>query len=141
MKTARQNEAAKWGLIAAGTLVVWLPAASRAINTVAPSTPAASQDAPAVQNAAAARFSAGVGDILKMVDAKVDAEVIKAYVKNSPTAYNPSATEIIALKDRGVGPEILTALLQRGAEEMVVPDPTALVVQRHDKEVAPLQGL
>ena len=50
------------------------------------------------------------------MDAKVDAEVIKSYVKNSPTAYNPSVTEIIALKDHGVAPEVLTAMLQRGAE-------------------------
>ena len=28
-----------------------------------------------------------------MVEAKVDPEVIKTYIKNSPTAYNPSATE------------------------------------------------
>jgi len=41
-------------------------------------------------------------EILKMVDAKVDAEVIKAYIQVSQVAYSPSATEIIALKDRGV---------------------------------------
>ena len=77
---------------------------------------AVSQGAAAAPTAPAARYSPGIADIVKMVDAKVDAEVIKTYIKNSPTAYNPSATEIIALKDHGVGPEILTAMLQRGAE-------------------------
>jgi hypothetical protein len=116
MKTACRSEAAKWGLIAAGALMIWAPVASKAINTVAPATAAASEDAPGVQNAPAAQFSAGVGDILKMVEAKVDPEVIKAYISSSPIAYNPSAAEIIALKDRGVGSEILTAMLQHGAE-------------------------
>ena len=71
---------------------------------------------PRAQNAPVARFSPGVADIVKMVDAKVDPEVVKTYIQNSPTAYNPSATEIIALKDHGVGSDILTAMLQHGAE-------------------------
>jgi hypothetical protein len=95
-----------------GAVVLWVPAASRAINAV-------SQEVAAGQTVPAARSSPGVADIVRMVDAKVDAEVIKTYIKNSPTAYNPNATEIIALRDRGVGPEILTAMLQRGAEVRV----------------------
>ena len=116
MKTARRSEAWKWGLLAAGVLGVWVPVASGAINTVTPTAAASGQETPGVQNAPAAGLSPGVADILKMVDAKVDPEVIKTYINNSPTAYNPSATEIIALKDRGVGSEILTAMMQHGAE-------------------------
>ena len=100
----------------AGALVLGAPVTSRAINAVAPATDAAGQDAPAAQNVPAARFSPGVADIVKMVEAKVDAEVIKTYIQNSPTAYSPSATEIIALRDHGVAPDILTAMLQHGAE-------------------------
>src|SRR5258706_4345958 len=65
---------------------------------------------------AAARYSAGIAEILKLVDAKIDAEVIKAYIKSSPIAYNPGATEIISLKDRGVSSDNLSALLQQGDE-------------------------
>src|SRR5262249_44112042 len=54
--------------------------------------------------------SAGVSDVLKMVDAKVDAGVIKAYIQNSSTAYNPSANEIVALKQHGVSDDVLTAM-------------------------------
>src|SRR5437764_62659 len=43
-------------------------------------------------------FSPGIRDVLKMVDAKVDPEVIKSYIKNSSAAYNPTAAEIIDLK-------------------------------------------
>jgi len=103
----------------AGTLVLCAPVASRAINAATPATGAVNQSVAAPPTAPAARYSPGVTDIIKMVDAKVDAEVIKTYIKNSPTAYYPSANEIIALKDRGVGPEILTAMLQRGAEVRV----------------------
>src|ERR1039458_8096993 len=123
MKTTKQSEGLKGHQIKAwlmaGTLVLCAPVASRAINAVTPATGAVDQGVAAPQTAPAARCSPGVADIVKMVDAKVDAEVIKTYIKNSPTAYNPSANEIIALKDRGVGPEILTAMLQRGAEMRV----------------------
>jgi hypothetical protein len=61
-------------------------------------------------------FSPGVRDILKMLDAKVDTEVINAYIKNAPIAFNPSAAEIIALKKHGVPDELITGLILRGAE-------------------------
>src|SRR5438067_13277482 len=68
------------------------------------------------QVSAGARFSPGIAEILKMADAKVDVGVIKAYIRNSPTAYNPTANEIVVLKERGLSDEILTAMLQRGGE-------------------------
>jgi hypothetical protein len=61
-------------------------------------------------------FSRGVNDILKMLDAKVDPAVIRAYINNSTTAFNPTAQEIIGLKRRGVPDELITAMIQRGAE-------------------------
>ena len=123
MKTTNVGEAGKghqfkaWLML--GALVLCTPVPSRAINAVAPAPGAGGQGVATSQTAPVVRFSPGVADVVRMVDAKVDAEVIKSYIKNSPTAYNPSATEIIALKDRGVGPEILTAMLRRGAEVRV----------------------
>jgi len=61
-------------------------------------------------------FSPGIRDIVKMLDAKVDVGVIQSYIKHSPTAFNPTASEIIELKQRGVPDELVTALIQRGAE-------------------------
>src|ERR1019366_4228796 len=123
MKTAKQIAVMKGHQIKAwllaGALVLCGPITSRAINATAPAAGVGSQGEAAAQTAPATRYSPGVADIVKMVDAKVDAQVIKTYIKNSPTAYYPSANEIIALKDRGVGPEILTAMLQRGAEVRV----------------------
>jgi hypothetical protein len=57
-----------------------------------------------------------VADVLKLAEAKVDPEVIKAYVRTSPTPYNLSATEIIALKEHGISSDILTAMIQHGGE-------------------------
>ena len=120
MKTTKERVSANgpriraW--VAAGALVVCAPLTSMAINAVSPDTGGYSPDAKVAQPVPTPRYSPGVADIVKLVDAKVDAEVIKTYIKNSPTAYNPNATEIIALKDRGVAPEILAAILQHGAE-------------------------
>ena len=61
-------------------------------------------------------YSAGVADIIKMLDAKVDAPVILAYIQNSTIPYNPEATELIALKEHGASTETLVAVLHRGDE-------------------------
>ena len=61
-------------------------------------------------------YSAGIADIIKLLDAKVDAPVILAYIQNSPIPYNPEATELIALKDHGASTETLVALLHHGDE-------------------------
>src|SRR6516164_1030360 len=61
-------------------------------------------------------FTPALRDILKMVDAKVDPNVIKAYIKNAPIAYNPTASEIIALKQHGVPDELIATVLERGGE-------------------------
>jgi len=61
-------------------------------------------------------YSAGIADILKMTDAGVGTEVVEAYVRNSATPYQPSAAEIIALKEHGVPSDVIVALLARGGE-------------------------
>jgi len=61
-------------------------------------------------------YSSGVGEVVKMLDAKVDSGVIKTYIENAPVAYRPSAEEIIALHQRGVPSDIVAAMLRRGGE-------------------------
>jgi hypothetical protein len=62
-----------------------------------------------------AKYSAGVDEILNMVQAGVSTEVIKTYIENSPIAYSLSATDVIALKEHAVPDELTTALMKRGA--------------------------
>src|SRR6266436_1159488 len=81
-------------------LVVWSARATD--DSLAPSTGAVKAPDLTVH------YSAGLYEILKMADAKVDPEVIKAYIKNSPIAYDPSAAEIIALKEHGLPADGLT---------------------------------
>lgn len=64
----------------------------------------------------AGTYSAGIADIIKLLDAKVDAPVILAYIQNSAIPYNPEATELIALKDHGASTDTLVALLHHGDE-------------------------
>ncbi len=51
-----------------------------------------------------------------MLDAKVDAQVILAYIQNSPIAYDPDAATLILLRDRGASTEILLALMHHGQD-------------------------
>ena len=57
-----------------------------------------------------------ISDILKLVDAGVNADVIKTYVKNSAKVYNLTATDIVTLKERGVADDIISGMLQRDSE-------------------------
>src|SRR5689334_22411408 len=72
------------------------------VDVIAPLGTVDNLNAVAPQPATVANYSAGVSDILKMIDAKVDPEVVKAFVKSSQAAYNPTASEIIELKKAGV---------------------------------------
>ena len=94
-------------LVFAASVLTCMPSLSAAVVVSA---------AAETEIAAPPHYSPGIGEILKMVDAKVDKEVIKAYVKNSLVSYNPTAAEIIALQERGVSSDIIVALLQRGGE-------------------------
>jgi hypothetical protein len=62
----------------------------------------------------AGTYSTGITEIIKLLEAKVDAPVILGYIQNSPIAYNPDATELIALKDHGASTEMMVALLHHG---------------------------
>ena len=62
------------------------------------------------------RLSAGVADILKMMDGKIDPAVIETYIQNSNIAYYPNADEILQLHKAGVPSQLITALIRRGTE-------------------------
>jgi hypothetical protein len=54
--------------------------------------------------------------VVRLVKAGVKPEIVKAFVQNSSIAYQPSAAEIIDLRDQGVPSDVLTAVLERGAQ-------------------------
>jgi hypothetical protein len=57
-----------------------------------------------------------VNDVLRMLDAGVDGTVVREYIRTSPVPFNLNATEIIAMKDKGIPSDIITGMLQRSGE-------------------------
>ncbi len=90
-------------------------------------TTSALADEPSGTEAADAtvHFSPGIADVVRMVEAKVDPTVIRTYIKNSKIRYNPTAEEIIILKQKGVPDDVLTALIEKGGEARVQPGPAS----------------
>ena len=64
----------------------------------------------------AGTYSKSVTEIVRMLDAKLDAPVIVAYIKNSSMVSQPEASEMIALKEHGATTEVQLALVNRGGE-------------------------
>jgi hypothetical protein len=95
--------------------------ASTAPSAAAPPANAAASVPPLIlsgrqSDRPAGTYSAGVTEIVQMLDAKVDTSVILAYIQNSPIAYNPDAAELIALKDHGASTEVVIAMMHHGDE-------------------------
>jgi hypothetical protein len=59
-------------------------------------------------------FSPGIADVVRLVQANLEESVVLSYVDTSPIAYDPSADEIVYLKDIGVTSEVISSLLRRG---------------------------
>ncbi len=50
-----------------------------------------------------------------MLQAGVSTDIIKAYIENSPVAYDLSAADLIALKQQAVPDALTMAMMKRGA--------------------------
>ena len=61
---------------------------------------------------ASIKLSPAAGEITKLVQAGVDSGVILAYVTNSPNTFRLEADEIVYLKDIGMSPALVTAMIQ-----------------------------
>lgn len=60
-----------------------------------------------------AQLSSGVPEILKLARARVNDEVIIAFIKNSGRIYSLSVSEIVYLREQGVSNQALTAMLNQ----------------------------
>ncbi len=65
---------------------------------------------------ATAQPRGAVQEILRMIEAGVSKDVIKAYVESARLDFSPTATDLIALKEHAVPDDITTALLKRSGE-------------------------
>lgn len=64
----------------------------------------------------AANVSAPVAELARLHQSGLDESVVKAFVEKSTNALSPSADELIYLKDIGVSPRVITALIQQTAK-------------------------
>jgi hypothetical protein len=103
-------KAVVWLVILGGVLACVGAISAAAQATVTPGAVELSKDAKA------ARFSPGLEDIVKLAKAKVDESVILTFIQNSPVAYNPTAQEIIELRELGISSQVISALIRRGDE-------------------------
>ncbi len=65
---------------------------------------------------AAANVSAPVAELARLHQSGLDESVVKTFVEKSTNTLNPSADELIYLKDIGVSPRVITALIQQTAK-------------------------
>ena len=63
----------------------------------------------------AANVTAPVAEIARLHLSGLDESVVKAFVEKSTNSANPSADELIYLRDIGISPRIITALIQQTA--------------------------
>jgi hypothetical protein len=56
-----------------------------------------------------------VSDVVKMNDAGIAPDVIANYVKNTPAHSSLGADDIIYLRDHGISPPLITAMIEHGA--------------------------
>jgi hypothetical protein len=61
----------------------------------------------------AGKYSTGIADVIKMLDARMEPQVILGFIENSVVPYNPDAADLLALKEHGASTELLTVLLHR----------------------------
>lgn len=78
--------------------------------------PQPSDTSSALPASAAPQFSGRINDVVSLTKSGIDQSIVLAYIKNSPGPFQPSADEIIKLRDMGVSTPILSAMLERGAQ-------------------------
>ena len=99
-------------LLALGVVVANSDLSARAADT----QPAQTGGATALPATAAPQFSGRINEVVSLTQSGVDQSIILSYIKTSPGPFQPSADEIIKLRDASVPNAVITAMLQRGAE-------------------------
>jgi hypothetical protein len=106
-----------------GTIGIAQESASPSPPTVSSDKTGAAAPSPAVPGGAADKSSASslqlstwVLEVQRLAQAQVDEGVILAYVTNSPGLFKVTADQIIHLKNVGVSPQVISAMIHRDGE-------------------------
>jgi hypothetical protein len=65
---------------------------------------------------AAPQYSGRINEVVSLAKSGLEESVVISYIKSSPGPFQPSADEIIRLRDAGISSQVINAMLQRGAE-------------------------
>jgi opacity protein-like surface antigen len=95
-----------------------------------------SKETTAVSQSAPVQLSAGVLDVLKLVQSKVSDDIIVSFIHKSGVTYNLGASEIIYLRGQGVSDHVITAMLNQRGKTPVTAVP-AVPAQPSTAHVAP----
>ena len=87
-----------------------------ATDAPAPALGMTNQSARLRPQAAAVRLTPRIAEIVRMVKAGLDHEVIKAYINGSNKPFNPSAADIVVLKRLETPQDLITVMLERDGE-------------------------
>jgi hypothetical protein len=91
------------------------PASTSATASVSPPATAATTEGAAKPTPPASPYSPGVGELLKLAEAKVSKEVMLKFVATSDLVVYPTAGELVAMKKQDVPDEVIVAFMDRGA--------------------------
>ena len=141
MKSIRSavNGISRLGVTIAVMSGVWtVAAADPATNATTPPVPvvvvpSSPTGAPTVSNSP--NYSFAVTEVLKMKDANVSPEVIKDFIQVSASPFQPTASDIIALKQRGVSEDLIQGMLRRDGQLQ------ASVAPPQSQQPYPVQGI
>jgi hypothetical protein len=109
-----------------------------ALDTAQPAPPAENNGlkVPAPQPSKNAWMSREASDVLKLVRASVNEDVVMAYIENTRTGFNLSADEIVQLHNEGVSDKMINAML---AHRKQIPQVIAAAPQTAAPEAAQQQ--
>ncbi|HEX9045656.1 MAG TPA: DUF6600 domain-containing protein [Verrucomicrobiae bacterium] len=99
---------------------------------------------PSADSALPANIAPGtpLADVVKMVQAGVDASTIRSYIDNSQNAFNLDADKILYLKDLGLPSDLVNAMMDRDKflyASSVTPPPATTTVASSVPDTAPPQ--
>lgn len=116
MKTIRILAVGLCGVLAGSSPLVFAGQTANDQAAGANNSSAVNGKAENVPATKAAKLSWGLDDVVKLSKAGVDESVILTYIQNSGVGYNPTAQDIIQLREVGVSSQITASLMQRGSE-------------------------
>jgi hypothetical protein len=61
-------------------------------------------------------FSGAINDVVKLAKSGVEESVVLTYIRTCQGAFQPSADEIVKLRDLGISSQVIMAMLERGGE-------------------------